>query len=51
MSKQQRIQIDMTESDLYELIDGKSFEWEFPDESGKLIEVYLYNSDMEGKDE
>lgn len=41
------ISIDLTESDLLELMAGETFNWSYPTEDGTLINVHLYNSDLE----
>ena len=46
-----RIEIDMTESDLDELREGKKFDWTYPDQNGNDIDVHLFNSDLEDQDE
>ncbi len=44
-----RLVIDITERDCMELIDGRSFEWEWPVEgSQEKVKVYLYNPDVHG---
>ena len=52
--KKQRIEVNLTDEDLCDLQNGGSFEWTFPDENGKDIDVYLFrddNGDWEDEDE
>lgn len=44
-----KINIDLTVSDLDELMDGKTFDWMFIADDGQEVDVHLYNSDREGE--
>jgi hypothetical protein len=40
-----KINIEFTENDLQELIEGKEFNWNYPDLNGKgYVEVHLYKA-------
>lgn len=45
------INIDFTESDLQDLINGETFDWNFVSDTGEMVDVHLYNSDIDNDDE
>jgi hypothetical protein len=40
-----KISIDMTESDLQDLMEGETFDWTYTSDTGEEVEVHLYNED------
>lgn len=51
MKKQLNITIDFTERDLEELMNGETFNWSYEAETGEMVNVHLYNSDLDNEDE
>ncbi len=50
----QKIKINLTDEDLSDLQNGGTFDWTFPDQNGKDIDVHLYfddGSEPEDEDE
>ncbi|HMS92508.1 MAG TPA: hypothetical protein PKC05_03365 [Candidatus Saccharibacteria bacterium] len=47
MNKQINITIDFTQEDLEDLINGETFDWNYESENGEMVNVHLYNSDLE----
>lgn len=45
----QKIKINLTEEDLGDLQNGGTFDWTFPDQNGKDIDVHLYLDDGSGE--
>jgi len=41
-----KISIDLTESDLYELVKGESFDWSYESDTGEMVQVHLYNEEF-----
>jgi len=45
-----RIRIDLTETDLQELMSGDSFDWTYTSDTGESVDVHLYNSTLEDEE-
>lgn len=45
----QKLVIDITESDCQDLMSGKEFDWTFTTDKGKDIDIHLYNPDSSGE--
>ena len=45
MSDNQKLEIEFSEEDLQDLMEGKSFNWTYETDKGESIDIYLYNEE------
>ena len=51
MKKNQKLKINLSEDDLYELLHGETFDWTFKTDKGEDIDIHLYKGEEEIEEE